>query len=60
MRSIIGRITQGDSAQDLAEYGIALAVIGAFAAAVVFLISGNVDDIWAFVSGQLGAFVLAV
>jgi hypothetical protein len=32
--------------QDLAEYGIALAVIGAGAAAAALVIATNVNDLW--------------
>ena len=33
-------------AQDLAEYGIALAVIGLGAAAAAIVIAGNVNTLW--------------
>ena len=33
-------------AQDLAEYGIALAVIGVGAAAAALVIAGNVNTLW--------------
>ena len=35
-----------ESGQDLAEYGIALAVIGAGAALAAIAIAGNVSSLW--------------
>ena len=37
--------------QDLAEYGIALAVIGAGAAAAALVIAGNVNSLWSTADG---------
>ena len=41
------KMLQDKKAQDLAEYGIALAVIGAGAAAAAVVIASNVNDLWA-------------
>jgi hypothetical protein len=38
-------------AQDLAEYGIALAVIGVGAAAAALVIAGNVNTLWENANG---------
>lgn len=42
----ISRLLSTDSGQDLAEYGLALAVIGAVGATVATLISVNVGALW--------------
>ncbi len=46
MVELLAKLLRDESAQDLAEYGIALAVIGAGAAAAAVLISGNVSTLW--------------
>jgi hypothetical protein len=45
--TFLKKMLQDKKAQDLAEYGIALAVIGAGAAAAAVVIAGNVNDLWA-------------
>jgi hypothetical protein len=40
------KLVREAKAQDLAEYGIALAVIGAGAAAAAVVIAGNVNSLW--------------
>jgi Flp pilus assembly pilin Flp len=40
------KLIRDDEAQDLAEYGIALAVIGAGAALAAVAIANNVGSIW--------------
>ena len=44
--SLFKRIWKDESAQDLAEYGIALAVIAAGAALAAVAIAGNVNTLW--------------
>jgi Flp pilus assembly pilin Flp len=44
---ILLRLWSDDRGQDLAEYGIALAVIGTVAATVAVMIATNVDNLWA-------------
>jgi hypothetical protein len=46
MVALLKKLVQDDSAQDLAEYGIALAVIGAGAAVAAVAIAGNVNTLW--------------
>jgi len=46
MSSLLKKLLTGDSAQDLAEYGIALAVIGALAAGAAVVIAGDVNTLW--------------
>ena len=46
MRSLVRRIIRGDRAQDAAEYGIALAVIGTVAGMVALVIATQVGSIW--------------
>jgi len=40
------KLVREESAQDLAEYGIALAVIAAGAALIAVAIAGNVETLW--------------
>lgn len=46
MTSILIRLVSDDSGQDLAEYGIALAVIGVIAAAAAIVIAKDVGSLW--------------
>jgi Flp pilus assembly pilin Flp len=46
MTRLLLRFATDDEAQDLAEYGIALAVIGILAAAVAIVIAGDVGTLW--------------
>ena len=46
MARLLVRFATDDEAQDLAEYGIALAVIGILAAAVAIVIAGDVGTLW--------------
>jgi hypothetical protein len=46
MLALISKLMQDDSAQDLAEYGIALAVIGTVAGAAALVIAGDVGTLW--------------
>ncbi len=46
MFKLVKRLVSEETAQDLAEYGIALAVIGAGAAIAAVAIAGNVNTLW--------------
>jgi Flp pilus assembly pilin Flp len=46
MVALLKKLVQDESAQDLAEYGIALAVIGAGAAVAAVAIAGYVNTLW--------------
>jgi Flp pilus assembly pilin Flp len=46
MRAFAKRIAADDRAQDLPEYGIALAVIGAVAISAAIIIGTNIGSIW--------------
>ncbi len=46
MLALITKLMQDDSAQDLAEYGIALAVIGTVAGLAALAIAGDVGTLW--------------
>jgi Flp pilus assembly pilin Flp len=46
MRNLISKLVADESAQDLAEYGIALAVISLGAGVAALAISGNVSTLW--------------
>ena len=47
LREAFYRLRQDSRAQDLAEYGIALAAIGAGAAVTALAIRGDVAELWA-------------
>ena len=42
----IGRLVRDERGQDLAEYGIALAVIAVGAAVIAVAVGGNVNTLW--------------
>ena len=46
MLSILKSLVREESGQDLAEYGIALAVIAAGAAAIAVAIAADVNTLW--------------
>jgi len=46
MLTLLKKLVAEDSAQDLAEYGIALAVIAAAAGAAALAIAGDVTVLW--------------
>lgn len=46
MMALMTQLVRGKRAQDLAEYGIALAVIGTLASAIGLVIAGNVASLW--------------
>jgi len=46
MMTALEKLIRGETAQDLAEYGIALAVIGTVVAAAAVLISTDVGTLW--------------
>ncbi len=46
MLSVLKRLVADEAAQDLAEYGIALAVIAGGAAAAAVVIAGDVNTLW--------------
>lgn len=46
MLTLLKKLVREESAQDLAEYGIALVVIAAGAAAIALAIGGDVQTLW--------------
>ena len=46
MLNLIKKLVADEAAQDLAEYGIALAVIGIIAAAAAIVIAKDVGTLW--------------
>jgi Flp pilus assembly pilin Flp len=46
MRNLMIQLFADEAGQDLAEYGIALAVIGTIAAAAAIVIAGDVGTLW--------------
>jgi len=57
MKTIIKKLITDDSAQDLAEYGIALAVIGTVAGLAAVAISGSVGTLWSNAQSIIGLAV---
>ena len=57
MLPILKRLLTEESAQDLAEYGIALAVIGALAAGAAIVIAGDVNTLWSRASAVINSAV---
>ncbi|HYD49881.1 MAG TPA: hypothetical protein VEB21_16100 [Terriglobales bacterium] len=58
--SILKKLVQDTKGQDLAEYGIALAVIGAGAALAAVAIAGNVTTLWDSANATLTTIAGAV
>ena len=46
MTALMMKLVADDAGQDLAEYGIALAVIGTIAAAAAIVIANDVGTLW--------------
>jgi Flp pilus assembly pilin Flp len=46
MKELLKKLIVDDSAQDMAEYGIALAVVGLVAALAALAIANNVGTLW--------------
>ncbi len=46
MTALMNKLIVDDAGQDLAEYGIALAVIGVIAAAAAIVIANDVGTLW--------------
>jgi Flp pilus assembly pilin Flp len=46
MANLVKRLWQDEQGQDLAEYGIALAVIAAGVATVVITLGGTIQGLW--------------
>jgi Flp pilus assembly pilin Flp len=60
MLTLIKKLVRDESGQDLAEYGIALAVIGAGAALAAFAIAGDVNKLWSVANSIIGGAAAAV
>jgi len=46
MRQLLGRLVRNESGQDLAEYGIALAIIAAGTGLIAVVVAQNVQTLW--------------
>ncbi len=53
MYELITRLVREESGQDLAEYGIALAVIAAGVGAIALAIRDDVQTLWSNAQGQI-------
>ncbi len=54
MSAVFARLVRNDAGQDLAEYGIALAVIGTIAAAAAIVIAKDVGTLWSQAQSVIG------
>jgi Flp pilus assembly pilin Flp len=57
MRELVRTFIADDRGQDLAEYGIALAVIATFVVLVVAQIATDVNGLWTVASDQMNTVV---
>jgi pilus assembly protein Flp/PilA len=57
MLSILKKLVREESGQDLAEYGVALAVIAVGVGALAITISGNVNTLWTNASTAIASAV---
>jgi Flp pilus assembly pilin Flp len=55
--NLLKKLMRDEAGQDLAEYGIALAVIAAGAAVAAVAIAGNVNTLWTTASAAIAAAV---
>jgi Flp pilus assembly pilin Flp len=55
MLSLLKKLVADETAQDLAEYGIALAVIGTVAGAAALVIAGDVGSLWTNAQNNIAA-----
>ncbi len=53
MLALLKTLVTDESGQDLAEYGIALAIIAAGAAAIAVAIAADVNTLWANAQGVI-------
>jgi Flp pilus assembly pilin Flp len=60
MMTLLKRLVVEESAQDLVEYGIALAVIGTLAGAAAVAIGGDVNTLWTHAQTTVDAAVAAI
>jgi Flp pilus assembly pilin Flp len=60
MTKMLRKLIHDDNGQDLAEYGIALAVIGAGAALAAVAIATDVNTLWSVANSVIGAAAAAV
>ena len=54
MTALVKKLIADDAGQDLAEYGIALAVIGTIAAAAAIVIAKDVGTLWSQAQSVIG------
>ena len=60
MFALLKKLIAKDAGQDLAEYGIALAVIGALAAGAAVAIAGDVNKLWSTAQKVIDSAATAV
>ena len=51
MSAVFARFVTDDTGQDLAEYGIALAIIGTIAGIVAIIVAQDVSTLWSRANG---------
>ncbi len=59
MPKLLGRLIREDTAQDLAEYGIALSVIGLIAGIAAVIIAQDVGTLWSRANSVISSAVVA-
>ena len=59
MLSVLKKLVRDEAGQDLAEYGIALAVIAVGAAAIAVAIGTDVNTLWSNAQTQIDSAVAA-
>jgi Flp pilus assembly pilin Flp len=59
MLSVLKKLVRDEAGQDLAEYGIALAVIAVGAAAIAVAIGTDVNTLWSNAQSQIDSAVNA-
>ena len=57
MPRLVKRLIQDERAQDLAEYGIALAVVAGFAVLIAIAVAGNVQTLWSNAQSNISSVV---
>ncbi len=59
MMNLMKKLIVDEAGQDLAEYGIALAVIGTIAAAAAIIIAQDVGTLWSKANSVISSAVVA-
>ena len=55
MSAVFARLVRNDAGQDLAEYGIALAIIGTIAGIMAIIVAQDVGTLWSRANSVVGS-----